>query len=97
LTAGREGNGSAVLGRIIQAATHTLHPPVVLGQVPEGVDRIIGIAVVVVWVRTALCKYQQLNLILMIVSFVTNLAVHAFDKGCRVGGRARDQEKSSRE
>lgn len=54
LAAGGEGNGGAILGRVVQAARDLLHPPLVLGEVVERVDRIVGIRIRLVGVGAVL-------------------------------------------
>jgi hypothetical protein len=54
LAASREGKRSTILGRIVQTAANSLHPPVIFGQHPKRIDWVIGIRVKIVWVRAAL-------------------------------------------
>lgn len=56
LATGGKSYRSTILGRIVEASTLALHPPVVLGQLVEGVDRVVGVGVVVVGVRATLWR-----------------------------------------
>lgn len=56
LATGGKGYRGTVLGRVVEASALALHPPVVLGQLVEGIDGVVGVGVVVVGVRAALCK-----------------------------------------
>lgn len=56
LATGGKGYRGTVLRRVVEASALALHPPVVLGQLIERVDRVVGVGVVVVRVRATLCR-----------------------------------------